>query len=222
MISLLIDTATERGLIALMQDEKVIVQVDLPYGYQNSKFLLPKIEEAFTLANLKPSNLTLVIAGVGPGSYTGIRVGAMAAKTIAFALQIPLVGVCTLEGLMPKAEGSYAALIDAKIGGVYLQVGHASLDGVRELSTPKVLPLSEAIDEIKHVRYVITPTVSLLKNKFEKLQGEGCQEWVESGLNPVAMAKSGLEKFKEGLFSQDGSLELLYLRKTQAEIERGK
>lgn len=222
MISLIIETATERGVVAIMRDEKILVRLDLPYGYQNSKFLLPKIQEAFQKANLKPADLNLVIAGIGPGSYTGIRVGAVAAKTIAFALHIPLIGVCSLEGFVPDGTGAYAAVVDAKIGGVYLLIGHSVQGKAVECALPKVLPIEEAINEISEVAILVTPNAILLKNKFEKFSPTKQWIWEEAAPNPAVIARAGLAKFNAGEFTLDGSLELLYLRKTQAEIERGK
>lgn len=222
MILLIIETATERGIVSIVYDEKVLVCVDLPYGYQNSKFLLPKIDEAFQLAKLKPSDVDLVVSGIGPGSYTGIRVGAVAAKTVAFALRIPLVGVCSLEGFVAKQEGAYAVIVDAKIGGVYLQIGCNLKGKVIERASPKVLSIQEAISEISEVPVLVTPSIGLLKSKFEKLNPPRQWVWEELAPNPLAIARAGLAKFNAGQFALDGSLDLLYLRKTQAEIERGK
>jgi len=222
MISLIIETATERGSVVIMREESILVRLDLPYGYQNSTFLLPKIQEAFLQAKIKPADLNLVIAGIGPGSYTGIRVGAIAAKTIAFALRLPLVGVCSLEAFVPENEGAYAAVVDAKIGGVYLQLGQRVQGQIVELTAPQVLPLEEAIHAISKVDCLVTPSVVPLKSKFEKLNPVKKWRWEEAAPNPLAIFRSGLTKFKAGQFTLDGSLELLYLRKTQAEIERGK
>ena len=104
MISLLIETSTERSLIALFRDLDPLDIRELPFGLQNSKHLLPEIKSLFERAGLKPADLDLIVAGIGPGSYTGIRVGAMTAKAMAFALNIPVIGISSLEGFIaPEA-----------------------------------------------------------------------------------------------------------------------
>ncbi len=120
MVALLIDTATERGIVALFDREKLLLSYELPIGLQNSLTLMPTVQKALQEAGLTFQELSLLVAGVGPGSYTGIRVGAVVVKTLSFALQKPLVGVSTLSGLIPAQDGRFAALMDAKIGGIYL------------------------------------------------------------------------------------------------------
>ena len=87
---LLIDTATERGIVSIFDQETQLFHADLPYGLNNSKHLLPKIQEGLLSLGLEPKDLHCIACGTGPGSYTGMRVGAMTAKTLSFALEIPL------------------------------------------------------------------------------------------------------------------------------------
>lgn len=89
MISLLIETCTERGVIAFFKGTDLIYERELPYGYQNSQHLLPEIQQTFQKLALSPQQLQFITVGRGPGSYTGIRIGVMVAKTLAYALKIP-------------------------------------------------------------------------------------------------------------------------------------
>lgn len=208
MISLLIETSTERGIVALFREEELLHLVELPFGYQNSKHLLPTLQEAFSVTGLKVQDVQLIAVGIGPGSYTGIRVGAMTAKAIAYALQVPLVGVASLEGFIPQKESSYAAIIDAKIGGVYVQTGK---------SGPALYQIEEAIALLKDAKVLVTPCAQHLQSKMP-----GPWQWIERYPDPHQLMKIAHAKYKAGDFSRDYALDLLYLRKTQAEIEKQK
>lgn len=219
MTFLVIETSTERGCVALFKENILIYHCKLPFGLQNSKSLFPEIVKAFTNLSLNPADLKWIAVGVGPGSYTGIRVGAMTAKTFAFALNIPLIGICSLSGFVPDFDGSFASVIDAKIGGVYLQCGNVSQGVVSWLSEPSLCSLENAVEILKDIKTLISPNYGLLKQKFESLVKNSNWNWVESDPFPTAMAKIARHKYDRGEFSSDQQLNLLYLRKTQAEIE---
>ena len=123
MLTLLIEASTERGMIAILDKENILFHEELPFGYNNSKYLLPTIEKALHVTNLSVKQLSTIAVGIGPGSYTGIRIAAATAKALSYACKIPLVGICTLEGFVPNRDGSFATIIDAKISGTYLIKG---------------------------------------------------------------------------------------------------
>lgn len=118
MCTLILDTSTERGFVARATGEKIEAFHLLSRGLRNSKELMPAIDEI-----MKGEELTLLVAGVGPGSYTGMRVTAAVAKMIAFTKNIPLVAVSSLLAYYPENEGRFFSLFDARISGVYLIEG---------------------------------------------------------------------------------------------------
>jgi tRNA threonylcarbamoyl adenosine modification protein YeaZ len=218
MIFLTIETSTDRGFIALFKDNHPLYKKKLPFGLQNSKSLFPEIDMCFKETGLKPQDINAIGVGIGPGSYTGIRVGAMAAKTLAFALKVPLIGICSLSNFIPSTEGTFASLIDARIGGVYLQTASFEQGSVKNLSEPKLYSIEDAACIIKNCRVVITPNMGSIKQKFEKLQFNTFL-WQESDPDIEHMYLTMLTAYEKGEFKSDQTLDLLYLRKTQAEIE---
>lgn len=219
-LALLIDTASERGMWALLQEGKVIHQVDLPLGYQNSRYLVSSLNDHFQKLNLTPRNLSYISVGNGPGSYTGIRVGVIVAKTIAFACKIPTIGVCSLLGYVPSQDGSFAALLDAKIGGFYVLMGKMKRGKITTLSHPLLCPLLELGSLLHEVNYIVTPHLASIQPKIQTLYPKQKWEWIEQSPSPVFMGEMAFQKFSTGDFNQDGKVEILYLRKTQAEIDR--
>jgi len=220
MLSLLIETSTERGCVAIMQNTEVLFHHELPFGYQNSKYLIPVIEQAFKATGLAMKDLAFIAAGVGPGSYTGIRVGAIVAKTLVFAHQIPLVGICSLHGFLPASECSFTALIDAKIGGAYCLQGLKNAHSTEWTSLPQAIPLDQLGLILSETKIIVSPHSLQIKGKMDRLYPENQWIWEEKGPDPIQMTSLALAKMKNGEYSLNGDLDLLYLRKTQAEIER--
>lgn len=220
MLSLLIETSTERGVVAIVENNDILYCENLPVGYNNSKFLIPYIDKGLKQLGVDPKNFAFIAAGIGPGSYTGIRVGAVAAKTLSFAWEVPLVGVFTLEGFVPDRDCTFAAIIDAKIGGAYVLKGKREDGTVTFSGRPEVLELEKLGVWLKGVEVLVSPITGLLKPKVDKLFPDENWEWQEKAPDPMQMLKGARVKFEKGEFTRDGHLELVYLRKTQAEIER--
>ncbi|MGM0440386.1 MAG: tRNA (adenosine(37)-N6)-threonylcarbamoyltransferase complex dimerization subunit type 1 TsaB [Chlamydiota bacterium] len=215
MKNLIIDTATERSLLALAKDDRVIKELQLPIGYRHSRDLLLKIDELLAEASTSKEEVGFMTVTVGPGSYTGIRVGVAIAKSLAFAWSIPLVGVSSLEGFVPSDDGKFAALIDAKIGGAYYLLGEKQGERIDYKGKPAVAPLDKLLPQLGDLDFIVTPKKQRLA---ELLDVEAV--WQERYPSADQLAAIGQKKFSQREYSIDGKLEILYLRKTQAEIER--
>lgn len=208
MLTLLIETSTERGVVFIFEDGKLVFEGILPPGLHNSTDLLPAIERGLKHLNIGVKDIGLIGTGVGPGSYTGLRVGAMAAKTLSYANKIPLVGLCSLDCFTSSTEQTFGVIIDAKIGGAYLKVpGKEAL----------VCALDEVSGNLGNIRHLVTPNAKMLSQKLAHIEG---LSWEEVHPNAQTMYDIAVRRHQEGLYSIDGSVDLLYMRKTQAEIER--
>lgn len=220
MLTLIIETSTERGIVSIFRDDKEIFFAELPFGYNNSKFLLPQIDEALKKTDIKASDLTQIVVGIGPGSYTGIRVGVIIAKTMSYPFKLPLIGICSLQSFLPSTQSSFAVLIDAKIGGVYLTKGHFQNGKLHYTIAPNIFPLDKVAEELTDTEILVTPYKEILKPKIEAIYPNEKWEWQERGPSSTQMHRLALEKFANKEFTTECQLELLYLRKTQAEIEK--
>ncbi len=218
MLVILIDTCTERGVVALYRGLEPLIIEQLPFGLQNSKVLLPTIEAVLLRAHVETSQLDAVAVGVGPGSYTGIRVGVAAAKAIAFAHQLPLMAVSTLEGLIPPSDGSYAAVIDAKVGGVYYLLGERSGGRIHYHTQPAISEIDDFLERSKGITTVVTPVAATLQNRIDVSATQW--QWLEIAPDTTQLMRVALDNYAQGHVSRNGHLDILYLRKTQAEIER--
>ena len=140
MIVLGLDTCLNACSVAVLDGARVLAHrhEDMARGHQER--LAPMAQAAMADAGLAFARLERIGATVGPGSFTGLRVGVAFAKGLASALSIPAVGVGVLEALAAEAGGLTAAAIDARRDQVYLQV----FDDGQALMAPDVLPLGTA------------------------------------------------------------------------------
>jgi len=116
---LAIETATDPGSIALWHDGTVLAR-SCPVGLSNSETLLPLVHSTLSEAGLNFADLHGIAFGAGPGSFTGLRVSCGAAQGLAFARDIPLLGIGTLDAMAHIAGGERVAVaLDARMGEVY-------------------------------------------------------------------------------------------------------
>ncbi len=139
---LAIDTCLGASSVAILDGDRVLAARSEPMtrGHQERIGVLAR--EVAAEAGVKFPDLARIAVTVGPGSFTGLRVGLAFAKGLATALSIPCVGVSTLEALAAGVEGDgfVAAVLDARMGQVYLQV----FDGGVALMAPDALDLGAA------------------------------------------------------------------------------
>ncbi|SCA63993.1 Uncharacterized protein SCG7109_CA_00010 [Chlamydiales bacterium SCGC AG-110-M15] len=220
MLNLIIDSSTERGLLAVLDGGVVLFEESLPFGLRSSGHLFPALEGLLRDLSLELKDFARIIVAKGPGSYTGIRVGASVAKAIAYSLSIPLLGVSTLYGFAPSGDGDFCVLIDAKVSGVYLVRGVRCGDEVTFRTEPGVCDLGDLREKLLGVKYVVTPNAKRLRPLVEAVDGleDLALLWEECGPSGLLYAQG----VAEGVEGDDEGLELMYLRKTQAEIELGR
>ncbi len=209
---LLIETSTERAMVALAKEDRLLFHADIPFGLQNSRHLIPQIDAGLRQLHLTMRQIRAIAVGMGPGSYTGMRVGAMTAKMLAFASSLPLIGICTLHTFISAKEAPFASLIDAKMGGAYVATGREG--------PPEVVPLEQLGSRLQEGCTLVTPNATKLKPQLTQLYPDKEWQWEEAAPNPLYMALLAQRKLAAGAYTVDGHLELLYLRKTQAEIEK--
>ena len=122
MIELYIDTSTSYLYSALLKDKKILSEVKKEYGQTLSKEALPEIISLFEKNHLTPQDVDRLYVVVGPGSFTGIRIGVTIAKTFAWTLQKEIVPVSALRAMALSYQGEkeyQMPVIDARRGYVY-------------------------------------------------------------------------------------------------------
>lgn len=140
MLILGLDTCLSSCSVAVLDGERVLASAREVMARGHQERLAPMAREVMAQAGLAFDRLDRIGVTVGPGSFTGLRVGVAFAKGLALALDRPAVGIGTLEALAAEADGLVFPAIDARRGQLYLQ---AFEDG-RALMAPDALPIETA------------------------------------------------------------------------------
>lgn len=122
MIWLGIDTANAPLSVAVVQDDVLVAEITQNNKLTHSVGAMPAVEEALIGAKLTVKDIDAIAVSVGPGSYTGVRIGVTIAKTLAWSLSKPLVPVSSLQALtynVPYFTGVICPMIDARRQHVY-------------------------------------------------------------------------------------------------------
>ncbi len=157
MTALIIETSSIDSFIALTDKGKPCALKRLSGDNQLSKNLLPSIQA------LLNGDLDYIAIGIGPGSYTGTRVGATVGKTLSFALGIPLIGFCSPLAFLPFEEGSFATLIETKSGNSFLLKGKKENRRLKPPFTQGYFSPEALSAELKDVTHIFNtqPTLEL-------------------------------------------------------------
>ncbi|MFD9393445.1 tRNA (adenosine(37)-N6)-threonylcarbamoyltransferase complex dimerization subunit type 1 TsaB [Streptomyces sp. NPDC060000] len=121
MLLLALDTATPAVTVALHDGTDVIASSSQVDARRHGELLLPAVDRLLEGAGLTLDAVTGIVVGVGPGPYTGLRVGLMTADTFGLALGVPVHGLCTLDGLAYASglQGPFVVATDARRKEVY-------------------------------------------------------------------------------------------------------
>src|SRR5215203_5491452 len=92
-----LETSVDVCSVAIHDNQTLLKEIVLHEAQSHASQLAPLIQDVLSLASLKPADISAVAVSAGPGSYTGLRIGASTAKGLCFALNIPLIAVPTLE-----------------------------------------------------------------------------------------------------------------------------
>ena len=206
--------------VCILEDEQVLKEINLNNGLTHSESLMPLVSKILEEVNLTLQDMDLLAIDIGPGSFTGIRIGIATAKAFKDSLNIPCVGVNSLEGLSlnVKNTGVICSLIDARRENVFAEI-FENIDGnyiVRR--NPSFEDINNLLEELKNINpeYNITFVGDgAIKNKEKILSYLPNSQFIENNeLSAQNIGIIGL-KNKDNLNYQN--IEPLYLRKSEAE-----
>lgn len=191
MLILALDTATDLGTVALVRTAtgtlEVLAEASASVDARHGETLMPHLTDVLTRAGCRPADLELIAVGIGPGSFTGVRVGLSAAKGLAIALEVPVVGVGTLDVIahaVPDA-GPIGVLLDAKKDEVFFR-----RYGARTPSTERAPQ-----DEPRHATHA--EAVRLLRAEHQgplTLVGSGARDARTSLAAPFVLADAAFDR----------------------------
>lgn len=227
MYTLAFDSAAKIASVAVMADEKIIASFSIDNGLTQSELLLPMAEDMLKSLGLTFGDIGLLATSVGPGSFTGVRIGVSLVKGLAFGRNIPCVGVSTLDGLAENLNGLSGIIVpcmDARRSQVYTAVYSSDGEKIKKLTEDMAIPITELFERLRDFSediYIVGDGYDIVKAKLGELGLKTNSTPLELRLESAAsVARIAYKKYKSGEYTSDGVLSPIYLRLPQAERER--
>lgn len=221
-------TLTTLGLC--VRTDSVLLELKLKIGLKHSEALLPWVELLYHEAQISPKDVDLVVSALGPGSFTGLRIGISTAKGIAFGAHCPLVGVPTLDSLANRFSaypGIVVPVYDAKKDRYYTAFYHRGerITDYLDTDISSIGSLLKKKSESHNIAqkspniFITGCDALIFSEQLEKLFGFRCDTDPGSSCSdPYSLLKLGIELFHEkGAAPQ--TLAPLYVRKSDAETK---
>lgn len=213
MLILALDTATDTGSLALVDGERPLMEHSLEKAGTYLSRLLPGVAALFAAAGRDPAGLGAVAVSVGPGNFTGLRIGLATAKTLAWSLDRPLVPVPTMEVLaaqVPFQPHNVGVVLDAKRQEVFWGLYHCPAGRPRVVAEPVRLPVAELSRLLAPPLVLTGAYVSLLPD----LPREGISLAPPELRYPraVTLARLARQRLEAGLTASPQQLTPTYLR----------
>ena len=227
MLTLSFDTAAKVATVAVCDGERILAVYSINNGLTQSELILPMAENILKSLGLSFSDVELLATSVGPGSFTGVRMGVSLVKGIAFGHNTPIVGVSTIEALAYNLKGLSGMIIpvmDARRGEVYTATFVGKDGSLTRMNEDRAIPLTTLAEELRDTDapiYLVGDGYAVAKKALSSLgiRTEDtppilCEE------NAASVAAVAAIKYSRGETIDDLSLSPLYLRLPQAERER--
>ena len=222
------DTTARIASVAVCEDERLLGIYNVDNGLTQSELLLPMAESLLRSLKLSFSDIELLCAATGPGSFTGVRIGAALVKGIAFGRDIPCVGVSTLEALaenLAPLGGVLCPCMDARRGQLYTAIFTSDGECVTRVTEDMAISIEELSAFLKKYEgqpiYLSGDGYNVAKAGLSKLGVSLCNTpELLIAENAYSCAKVALRKYKCGEVSTDLEFTPTYLRLPQAERER--
>ncbi len=213
---LAIDTSTKFLSLALADNEKIIANFHRELEQQHCARLIPEIDKVLKKAKFNLKDIDCIVFSKGPGSFTGLRIGAATVKGLALATKKRIAGVSSLDILAYNAKDSrklIVPIIDAKRGNVYASIYSFNGKRLRRHMRYSVLPLIELLKEIKDNAIFlgdgIIPYRKTVEDNFKfKAEFAAEKDWYPKA---TTAAKLAVELIKNKRFEDADKFVPLYL-----------
>lgn len=220
MLTLALDTSTRVCTVGLVQDGHVLAEYDISVGLTHSEGLMPQLDQMFARTGIKKENTDRIAVSIGPGSFTGLRIGLAAAEAMAYAWQCGICGVNTLEAMaynIPVEGVVLVPVLDAQKGNFYAAF-YEWTDG--ELRKVRPVEMADRETLLQQLQACGKPV--LLMGECEKLMKKELPDGISVAPEQVRLPKASsvalAAEDTEPLTGEDVfTLRPYYIRKSEAE-----
>lgn len=223
MLLLAIETSSRHSSVALHDGQKILGQQSFEHGLQNAARILPLIDGMCRGLGIAPRELSHVAVSIGPGSFTGLRIGVTLAKTVCFATGAKLVAVPTLPAIASNAAGQSTyimPILDAKRDQVFAAVYRCTGHALDEIQAPQLASLAEMLKSVPSPLLILGEGLNYHRQHIEasvhnaQIRMAGEELWYPRATTIASLALQLIEK---GALANPFALTPLYIRKPEAQ-----
>lgn len=211
-----VDTSTKIISAALLDDEKILKEKSGPYSKDKSMDLLLFIDEILKDAKKDIKDIELFCVGLGPGSFTGLRIGLTFTRCLALVLDKPIVGVESFDAIASNDFGDYkniCIVFDAKKKKVYARFYEREKNNIKPSSDFLLDSIEQVLCRIADETIIAGDAISVYKDEMSGYKKAKIKFAPEKLWYPKAslLGRLGLEKYKNGIRNNPYDLSPLYL-----------
>ncbi|MBN1382728.1 MAG: tRNA (adenosine(37)-N6)-threonylcarbamoyltransferase complex dimerization subunit type 1 TsaB [Deltaproteobacteria bacterium] len=225
MFTLAIDTSTTTAGCVLLEEEDIRAEIIINLGLNHSATLLPSINHLIGLAGMKMMDIDLYACTVGPGSFTGLRIGASTVKGFAMATGKPAVGVSALDALAFNITNSsmlICPMLDAKKKQVYTALYRANHQNhIERVSAEKAIEVEKMLSEIHEDCIFFGDGASVYRDAIKEALPDHAYFTlpVHQHIRAACVGLLGIRQFKTGNVLDLFNFTPRYLRASEAEVK---
>jgi len=216
-----IETSGLIGNIAVCDGNTVVGKKTYGKNFSHGKEIVSSLKSIFNEIKWEPNDIDLIAVSIGPGSYTGLRIGVTCAKTLAYGLGKPVIDVPTLDVLVENVRDNNAKticpVIDAKRKSVYACIYDRNNNENRRITDFLIISPDSLIDMLPESTLIFGDGIAPYKDIFSQ-KDLAIVEDEKLGIADAAnVARLGMERYEQGIRCEINALAPLYLRKSEAE-----
>lgn len=219
-----IDTATMMGSIGLIDDEGAIAEYSLNIRATHSERLMPAIDRLLKDSGIMPKDIDGFAVSIGPGSFTGLRIGLATVKGFAMGCNKPVAAVSTLEALafnLAYAEYLICPILDARRNEVYSALFKSDgKGGMKRLVQDMAIDMQTFLREYDEDIIFLGDAVDIYRERILDILKDRAHFAPKNRNMPsgVSVAELGLKKIRDGKAADPSGLAPFYIRRSEAEI----
>ncbi len=230
---LAIDTSTMVSTVAVATKERLLAEIIMQLKLPQSQVMLGHIKNVLQIAHIDKKDLDGIAVSIGPGSFTGLRIGLATAKMMAYALDIPIVAVSSLEAMAyhyPVKKIYIASVLDAQKGNAYFTLyEYNGSNFIVKYDTcvmdfEKIVELCNSLDKkVIFVGDIAQKKAKFIKDFADNNHTDECRG-ISLGMPHLCMpraanvAMAAMSKFEDKEYANIMNLEPVYIRRSEAEV----
>lgn len=210
---LAISTSSINASVALLDNDKLIKELNVSDQKTHSEKLMPLVQELFETTGSSLNDIGLIACDIGPGSFTGIRIGVSTVKALAEVKSIPVIGISSLEALSYNVSGFdyICSILDARNNQVYMSIFDRNYNLISDYFADDINNLTSIFAKFENIAFVGNGVYLL-----------NISENFDNTIYSKNIGLAGYKKYLNNEAKNPDDLSLLYLRPSQAERMRNK